>query len=82
MRENNILTPLRRPLADFSKAALVMSLKAEVRAPDAAKPARKDCRIHEKNIHEAIKSTQLIGMRAKVVKEMKKHTLDYKGLLA
>lgn len=43
-----VLAPLRRPLLDFSKAALVISLKAEVNAPDAAKPARKDLNMHSK----------------------------------
>lgn len=39
----NILTPLRRPFFDLSKAAFVITLKAEVRAPDAARPAKYDC---------------------------------------
>lgn len=39
----DILVPLRRPLSYFSKAAFVTNLKAEVKAPAAAKPARKDC---------------------------------------
>lgn len=43
-KRSNILAPLRRPLWDFSKAAFVTSLKAEARAPDAARPAKKDCR--------------------------------------
>lgn len=40
--ELNVLAPFRRPSLEFSKAAFVINLKAEVRAPDAAKPARKD----------------------------------------
>lgn len=43
-KTSNILVPLRRPSLDFSKAAFVISLKAEVKAPEAAKPARKDCK--------------------------------------
>lgn len=39
----DILVPLRRPLSYFSKAAFVTNLKAEVKAPDAATPAEKDC---------------------------------------
>lgn len=42
-KDNYIQTPLRRPFEDFSKAAFVISLNAEVRAPDAARPPRKDC---------------------------------------
>ena len=38
--KSHILTPLRRPLGDFSNAAFVSSLKAEIRKPDAAIPAR------------------------------------------
>jgi len=40
--ELNLLAPLRRPFLEFSKAAFVINLKADVSAPDAAKPARKD----------------------------------------
>jgi len=39
----HILAPLRRPSWELSKAAFVMNLKAEVIAPDAAKPAKNDC---------------------------------------
>lgn len=38
----HLLAPLRRPSLEFSNAAFVINLKAEVKAPDAAKPARKD----------------------------------------
>lgn len=38
-----ILVPLRRPLWKSSKAAFVISLNPEVRAPEAANPAIKDC---------------------------------------
>ena len=38
------LVPFRKPLEDLSKTALVISLKHEVKAPDAAKPAKKDCK--------------------------------------
>lgn len=41
-KNSNLRAPLRRPSFEFSKAAFVISLKAEVIAPDAAKPARKD----------------------------------------
>lgn len=41
--ELNLLAPFRRPSLEFSNAAFVISLKAEVNAPDAAEPARKDC---------------------------------------
>lgn len=41
--EMNLLAPLRRPSLEFSNAAFVINLKAEVSAPDAAKPARNDC---------------------------------------
>lgn len=41
--KSNILAPLRSPLLDFSKANLVRTRSNEIRAPDAAKPARKDC---------------------------------------
>lgn len=41
-KQLNILAPLRRPSLEFSNAAFVISLKAEVRVPDVAKPARKD----------------------------------------
>jgi hypothetical protein len=37
-----ILAPLRRPSCEFSKAAFVTNLNAEVIAPDAANPAKKD----------------------------------------
>lgn len=43
MSKSDILAPIRSPLSDFSKATLVRSLKPDVRAPEAAKPARKDC---------------------------------------
>jgi hypothetical protein len=33
---------MRRPFFELSKAALVTNLKADVRTPDAAKPAMKD----------------------------------------
>lgn len=39
----NLLAPLRSPSLEFSNAALVISLKAEVNTPDAANPPRKDC---------------------------------------
>lgn len=42
----NILAPFRRPFADLSNAAFVINLKPDVSAPDAAKPAKKDCNIH------------------------------------
>ena len=38
----NVLAPFRRRSFDFSKAALVISLSAEVRAPATAKPAMND----------------------------------------
>lgn len=44
----NIQAPLRRPSLELSNAAFVINLKAEVKAPDAAKPARKDWRIGTK----------------------------------
>lgn len=49
-RYNNfyVLAPLRRPFSELSKAAFVMNLKAEVKAPDAAKPTKKDCKSTEK----------------------------------
>jgi len=40
--KNNLLVPLQRPFLYFSNAALVTSLKADVKAPDAAIPAKKD----------------------------------------
>jgi len=43
IEELNLLAPLRRPSGEFSNAAFVINLKADVRAPDAAEPARKDC---------------------------------------
>jgi hypothetical protein len=42
-RKCDLLTPFRRPFLDFSNTAFVSSLKAEVKAPDAANPAKKDC---------------------------------------
>lgn len=39
----NVLAPFRRPSLEFSNAAFVINLKAEVNAPDAANPVRKDC---------------------------------------
>lgn len=42
-RERDLLTPFLRPLSVLSKAALVTSLKPEVKAPEAAKPAKNDC---------------------------------------
>lgn len=38
----NLLAPLRRPSLEFSKAAFVTSLNADVIAPDAAMPAEND----------------------------------------
>ena len=38
----NSLAPLRKPSFEFSKAALVISLKAEVRAPATPRPAMND----------------------------------------
>lgn len=43
IEELNLLAPFRRPSLELSNAAFVINLKAEVNAPDAAKPARKDC---------------------------------------
>lgn len=40
----DILVPLRRPSWTFSNAAFVINLNPEVRAPEAANPAMKDCR--------------------------------------
>jgi len=34
-------------LEDLSKAAFVTSLNPDVRTPDAAKPAKKDCKIKQ-----------------------------------
>lgn len=36
---------MRRPFFELSKAALVTNLKADVRTPDAAKPAMKDWKL-------------------------------------
>jgi len=44
LKESDILTPLRGPFLDLSNAAFVTNLRPEVRAPDAANPAKKDCR--------------------------------------
>lgn len=44
VRKSNIQAPFRSPLSDFSKAILVRNLKPEARSPEAAEPARKDCR--------------------------------------
>lgn len=38
----DIRAPLRRPFFEFSNAPFVINLKMEVRAPEAAQPARKD----------------------------------------
>jgi len=40
----NILAPLRSSSCELSNAAFVINLKAEIRAPDADKLARNDCR--------------------------------------
>lgn len=45
----DILAPLRRPSCEFSKAAFVTNLNAEVIAPDAANPAKKDCKQNKLN---------------------------------
>jgi len=39
-KEWDILAPLRKPSREFSKAAFVIRRKADVIAPDAAKPAK------------------------------------------
>jgi len=44
VNKSNILVPFRRPFFEFSKPTFVRSLKPEARAPEAAKPARKDCK--------------------------------------
>lgn len=41
--KSNVLAPLRSPLLDFSNANLVSTRSNEIRAPDAAIPAKKDC---------------------------------------
>jgi hypothetical protein len=41
-QNSDLLAPMRRPSFELSKAALVTNLKADVRTPDAAKPAMKD----------------------------------------
>lgn len=46
----NRMTPLRRPWSVLSKTAFVISLKPEVRAPDAAKPAKNDCKLRAKGL--------------------------------
>ena len=43
----HIQVPLRRPWLVLSKAALVTSLKPEVKTPEAAKPAMKDCKLQK-----------------------------------
>jgi len=42
IRVLNLLAPLRSPSSEFSNIAFVINLKADVRAPDAAAPPRKD----------------------------------------
>jgi len=44
VQKGNIHAPFRSPSSDFSKATLVRNLKQDVRTPEAAKPARNDCR--------------------------------------
>jgi hypothetical protein len=39
----NLLAPLRKPSLELLNIAFVINRKADVRAPDAASPARKDC---------------------------------------
>ena len=62
LKESYILAPLRSPSLDLRKTAFVTSLKADVKTPDAAKPARKDYRIDGKKINKD-KKLQKLGMR-------------------
>lgn len=51
-KERDILAPLRKPSREFSKAAFVIRRKADVIAPDAAKPAKKDCKRKRRWVHK------------------------------
>jgi hypothetical protein len=41
-KDQDVLAPFRRPFCESSNAAFVINLKADVRTPDAARPAKKD----------------------------------------